>query len=197
MTSSLKFPRTCTYWSQKFEVPVVCQNLSHDRFSQIQLSLKFLIYDDVELETKMTDHLCKARSLLETVCQQCLKLEQEKFLSIDEQTIQFAGRYNLKQYIPNRPNSLRLKDFVLAGSLGLVCNFTIYQGKTTFFPDLQSKGLGTAAVLHLLEEMKENSRLYFDRYFTSIWLLKEFTAAKVNATRTVMKNHLEGGPVKN
>jgi hypothetical protein len=110
------------------------KNLSQDRFFTIRRNLKFLVYDDVEPETKTTDRLWKVRPLLEALRQQYLTLKRELFLSIYEQMIPFAGGWNLKQYVPNKSNTLGLKNFVLAGSSGLAYDFTIYQGKKNFTP---------------------------------------------------------------
>ena len=92
----------------------------------------------------------------------------DQFLRIDDQVIPFAGKCDLKQHIPNKSNAHELKNFVVARSSRLVNDFTIYQGKTTFPPDLQNNGLRTVAVFHLSKEVKEGSYLCFDRYFTSI-----------------------------
>ena len=110
--------------------------------------------------------------------------------------IPFAGRCSLKQYVPNKPNPLGLKNFVLAGSSGLVYDFVIYQGKTTFVPELQAKGLSSATLLRLCQNLIEGAYLFFDRYFTSISLLEKLSEKRINATGTLMKNRLEGLPAK-
>ena len=194
--SNLKFPRLRMFWSKKFRVPIICEKMPRDWFFKLRQNVKFLLYDEVDEDTKRNDRLWKVRPLLSFVRYECLKLEREQFVCIDEQMIPFAGRCSLKQYVPNKPNPLGLKKFVLAGSSGLVYDFVIYQGKTTFVPELQAKGLSSAAVLHLCQDLSEGSYLFFDRYFTSISLLEKLSEKRINATGTLMKNRLEGLPAK-
>jgi hypothetical protein len=110
--------------------------------------------------------------------------------------IPFAGQCSLKQYVLDKPNPLGLKKFVLAGSSGLVYDFVIYQGKTTFVPELQAKGLSSATLLHLCQNLIEGAYLFFDRYFTSISLLEKLSEKHRNAPSTLLKNRFEDLPAK-
>ncbi|KAK2712116.1 hypothetical protein QYM36_010969 [Artemia franciscana] len=148
------------------------------------------------LRARATDRLWSVRPLLEEIRKMCIFFERGEFMSIDEQMIPFFGRSSMKQFVPNKPNSLCLKNFMLADSSGLVYDFIIYLEKTTFLEHLQVKGLGSACVLHLIKGMKEETSLFFGRFFTSIKFLQDIDPLKIKEEGTLMKNHLEGAPVK-
>jgi hypothetical protein len=45
--------------------------------------------------------------------------------------IPFYRKTSLRQYLPNKPNPVSLKNFVLANPKGLILDFEIYQSATT------------------------------------------------------------------
>lgn len=77
-------------------------------------NLKAANDDLVTEDAKKADRLWKVRPVLERVRSACLKLRRECEVSIDEQMIPFSGTTSLKQYVPNKPNPVGLKSFVLA-----------------------------------------------------------------------------------
>lgn len=62
--------------------------------------------------------------------------------------VPFTARCNLRQVVRNKPSTVRLKNFVLITSEGLMLDFHIYQGAKTIFGD-SPLGLGPSVVLHL------------------------------------------------
>ncbi|KAL4126171.1 hypothetical protein QTP88_010397 [Uroleucon formosanum] len=66
---------------------------------------------------------------------------EKKNVSIDEQMIPFKGHLNIKQYMKGKPCSWGIKNFVMCGASGLMCNFILYQGKTTEFDQQFLKNL--------------------------------------------------------
>lgn len=105
--------------------------------------------------------------------------------------IPFSGSCGIRQYCPNKPNPVGLKAFVLANPNGMVCDFIVYQGSTTF-PDEASAGfgLGENAVLHITRTLVPGHILYFDRYFTSLKLVKELSTRGFRCSGTIMKNRI-------
>lgn len=105
--------------------------------------------------------------------------------------IPFTGCCHLKQYVKNKPRPVGLKMFLLTTSNGLALDFEIYQGQTTRLiqPEL---GLGPASVLSLAETLPPGSFIFFDRYFTTIPLLKALSERKIEATGTITGNRIKG-----
>jgi hypothetical protein len=152
-----------------------------------------VVYDgDVTEETRKEDKLWKVRPLLDQLRQGCLKQIRAKNVSIDEQMIPFSGACHVRQYVPNKPTPVGLKNFVLADSGGLVLDFVIYQGATTFLSsdDTSDLNAGGVVVAQLGNSLPEGCHIFCDRYFTSISLIDHMYAKKIHVTGTVMKNQL-------
>ena len=114
-------------------------------------------------------------------------------VSIDDQMIPFSGSTSVKQYVPNKPNPIGLRSFVLANPDGLILDFRIYVGQDTF-SDVSSErgviGLGAKAVLALSSTLAAGTVIYCYRYFTSIPLLDELTKKQLLCTGTIQKNRI-------
>lgn len=109
-----------------------------------------------------------------------MALDGPNCFCIDEQIL-FLGRSGLEQYVPNKTIPVGLKRFVLAGKDGVIYDFEVHKGKETF-PDV---GLGMAgkSVIQLSETVIPSSTLYFDRWFSSVPLVKQLVKKQVFATR--------------
>jgi len=98
----------------------------------------------------------------------------------------------MKQYVPNKPNPVGLKNFVAARPDGLVVDFVVYQGANSFqpFPPELKLGVGGTVVSHLSESFTGGTRIYCDRYFTSLPLIDHMLKKSIYVTGTMMKNRL-------
>jgi len=166
--------------------------MTRDRFFKIRSSLKAVIDSDVSDETRKQDRLWKVRPLLNRVCDGCLRLARGRDIAIDEQMVPFTGACQLKQYVPNKPNPVGLKNFVAACPDGLVVDFVLYQGANSFkaFPPELKLGIGGTVVAHLAETLDKGTHVYCDRYFTGIHLLEFLRTKDIYVTGTVMKNRV-------
>ncbi|XP_028171696.1 piggyBac transposable element-derived protein 3-like, partial [Ostrinia furnacalis] len=189
--ASLNYPRIRMYWETKYRVPMIADSMPRNRFLQLRNSLKFVYDDDVSREDRAKDKLWKIRPLLDKVVNGCRKQVKQKCLSIDEMIVPFTGQCGIKQYVPGKPNPTGLKAFVLANPNGIVCNFKIYQGQTTY-PNYDDTdfGLGMKAVLDLAENLAPGHILYFDRYFTTVKLTEELLSKNLLCAGTIMKNRI-------
>lgn len=88
--------------------------------------------NDVSNEARQSDRIWKIRPLVNRVLQGCRNQPRDQEVCIDEMMIPFSGTCSLKQFVPNKPNPVGLKVFVLANPNGIICDFRIYEGKTTF-----------------------------------------------------------------
>lgn len=186
----LQYPLIRMYWQKKWQVPVICNAMTRDRFFKLRSSLKIVFDNDISPEFRQKDRLWKVRPLLESVRQGCLKQPRATHIAVDEMIVPFEGRCALKQFVKGKPNPVGIKVFVLANPNGIVCDFIPYQGESTFKEEFKQYGLGTAAVLSLIESLHPGHVLYFDRYFTSPKLADELYKRDFRFTGTVMVNRL-------
>ncbi|GBP44035.1 Chimeric ERCC6-PGBD3 protein [Eumeta japonica] len=114
----------------------------------------------------------------------CIKFPRLKMIWSEKyKSVRFEGSRK-----KNKPRPAGLKNFVLTTYKGQVLDFEIYQGSTTNLPDSDNFGVGASVVLRLANTLPEGSFLYFDRYFSSLPLMKELTKRKLEGTGTLMAN---------
>jgi hypothetical protein len=105
--------------------------------------------------------------------------------------IPFAESCGIKQYCPNKINPVGLKAFVLSNTDGLVVDFTVYQGYTTY-PELEKSGftLREKAVLSLADSLVPGHIIFFDRYFSTVRLANELIKRGIGCTGTLQSNRV-------
>ncbi|KAJ2940718.1 hypothetical protein O0L34_g14666 [Tuta absoluta] len=189
--SCINYPTLRMYWSKEFRIPIIANSMPRNRYFILRNAVKVVLDEEVSTVQRQADKLWKVRPLIDAVLKGCQLQEKTKDLSIDEMMIPFQGACGLKQYCPGKPNPVGLKAFVLATPDGLVCNYHIYQGNTTY-PDLEgsSYGLGEKAVLTLTKDLVPGHIIYCDRYFTSEKLLDGLKDQGLMCTGTLMKNRI-------
>ncbi|KAL3201361.1 hypothetical protein MRX96_042961 [Rhipicephalus microplus] len=161
--------------------------MPRDRFFLLRSNLCCQLDDDIS-DDKKSERLWKVAPFVEMVRKGCLGLERPNCFCVDEQVIPFSGRCPMKQYIPNKPNPVGLKNFVLAGKDGLIYDFAIYKGKE-MFPDF-GLGISGNSVLKLVKTVPACSTLYCDRWFSSVGLMDELMKKGIFGTGTLMKNRM-------
>ncbi|GBN03609.1 hypothetical protein AVEN_201866-1 [Araneus ventricosus] len=110
--------------------------------------------------------------------------------------IPFTERCRLRQYVPNKPNPLALKNFVLSAR-GLVIDFIIYDGKGCVSPeDKRNYVLGGGMVKRLSAIPQDATHvLCTDRYFTGI-KFAEYLLDNIYMVGTINNNRLSNAQNK-
>ena len=194
LASCLGYPRIRMFWASVTRVPRIADTMSRNRYFKLRSNIKVVNDVDVSEEDRKADRLWKVRPLLNAVREGCLQQKRETKVSIDEQMIPFSGTSQLKQYVPNKPNPVGLKNFVLANPNGLVLDFRIYAGKETFSDistDNDKLGLGGKVVVCLTQSMPKGSVVFCDRYFTTVALVDDLLKRGIYCTGTIMKNRIQ------
>ncbi|KAH8018627.1 hypothetical protein HPB51_009495 [Rhipicephalus microplus] len=182
------YPRIRFFWKKGLAVSSVADTMPRDRFFLLRSNLCCQLDDDISDDDRKSQRLWKVAPFVEMVRKGCLGLERSNCFCVDEQVIPFSGRCPMKQYIPNKPNPVGLKNFVLAGKDGLIYDFAIYKGKETF-PDF-GLGISGNSVLKLVETVPACSTLYCDRWFSSVSFMDELMKKGIFGTGTLMKNRM-------
>lgn len=104
--------------------------------------------------------------------------------------VPFTGTCAVKQHVPNKPNPVGLKEYVLANHNGIVCDFTVYQGKTTYSNNQELKEFYQceSTVLQLTRYLVPG--LYVDRFFNSVRLADELLKKGIRLTGTIRKDRI-------
>lgn len=188
---ALNFPSLRMYWEMKWRVPVIADNMSRNRFLLIRNSIKMVFDEDISDAIRSKDKLWKVRPLIDQIQKGCRKQEKEQRLSLDEMIIPFSGSCGIRQFCPGKPNPVGLKAFVLANPNGLVVDFHIYEGSTTY-PELEGHDLYNCekAVISLVDSLVPGHIIYFDRYFTTVRLAKQLASKGIGCTGTIQKNRI-------
>lgn len=185
----IPYPQLPMYWRANMKLLMISEVMSRDRFLALRNAFHVVETDDAPPE-EAQNPLWKVQPVITRVQNACTKLERVPgYYSIDEQMIPFTGRCKLRQVVKNKPRPVGLKNFVLTTSGGLMLDFAIYQGAKSTFGDTPL-GLGPSVILHLAKSVPPGSCLYFDRYFTTVPLIKQLHAQKLHGTGTIMLNRL-------
>lgn len=186
----IKYPRLKMIWSDKYRCDQIANAMSRERFFLLRTNLHCVDITAVnQTEEQAKNRLWRVQPVIDAVRNRCLQLPRDAGnYSIDEQMIPFEGRCDMKVVVKNKPRPAGLKNFVLTTYKGQVLDFEIYQGSTTKLPDSENFGVGAAVVLRLANTLPEGSFLYFDRYFSSLPLMKELVKRKLEGTGTLMAN---------
>ncbi|XP_049790112.1 piggyBac transposable element-derived protein 3-like [Schistocerca nitens] len=165
--------------------------MARDRYYKLQNKLH--IVNNFE-EHGGNDKLWKVRPVIVAFRNKCISLLRSQHLSVDEQMIPFTGRCNMRTYVPNKPNPLGLKNFILASSDGLVLDFAVYNGKETIPESDQNEHELGVSILKLLARtvpIDYSHVIYSDRFFTSSKSVQLLLDRNIFQTGTLMANRIK------
>ncbi|XP_055909332.1 piggyBac transposable element-derived protein 4-like [Eupeodes corollae] len=184
-----RVPSSKDYWSKNVSLrnEAIQNAISRDRFVMLISKMYFAPPEKPDGAEK-TYYI---GDIVECLKHRFLRARQDSpFQSIDESMTKFKGRSSLKQYMPLKPTKRGIKMWLRCDALsGYTYDFNIYSGRE----EQVLKGtLGERVVNTLAETIKEKDvTLCFDRFFTSIYLLKSLKQA---ALGTIMTNR-KGLPI--
>lgn len=186
-----KLPRVRMYYKKSLKIPAATI-LPRDRFFKLRNYIHLVNNFEITEESKKQNRLWKVQPIIDALRRKCTTLPHTKELSIDEQMIPFTGKSVLRQYVKNKPNPVGLKNFVLATPQGLVLDFFVYQGASTWpagkpEPEL---GIGGSVVKKLSQDVRPGSTIFMDRYFTSCPLFDYLRERDINAVGTILNKRM-------
>ncbi|CAH2002401.1 unnamed protein product [Acanthoscelides obtectus] len=197
----VQMPAIEDYWAIETRYSIIADVMPVKRFKKLRRRIHF----QENNTDPQGDRLFKIRPLIEKLRQKCIAIEEEGLFSIDEMMIACKGKKtgSLRQYMPKKPKKWGFKMFVRAGVSGIVQDFLIYTGSSTFDEILFSKeeqqmGLGAKVVLVLCRTIQkpEESFVYFANFFCSLELIEYLKKNKKLASLgTIRSNRLRGCPL--
>ncbi|KAF3840286.1 hypothetical protein F7725_019003 [Dissostichus mawsoni] len=99
-----------------------------------------------------------------------------------------------------KPNPVGIKNFVCATADGIVLDFDLYQGKGALLEQVEEEevglGLGGLVLARLCQTLHRGTKVYCDRFFTSIRGVEQMMKKEMYITGTIMKNRLAGAKEK-
>uniref|UniRef100_A0A3Q3QJ73 PiggyBac transposable element-derived protein domain-containing protein n=1 Tax=Monopterus albus TaxID=43700 RepID=A0A3Q3QJ73_MONAL len=191
--SCVSYPQLRMFWSSALRIPAISDKLKRDRFFKLRKHLKVVIDSDISEDMRKADKFWKTRPFIDRILKGCLLQARPECVSIDEQMIPFTGACPFRQYVPLKPNPVGMKNFVLATAGGIVLDFEVYQGANSLrsqIQDAEELGLGVLVIARLAKTLHPGTKVYCDRFFTSMKAVDQMLEKQVYLTGTIMKNRV-------
>uniref|UniRef100_A0A671W251 PiggyBac transposable element-derived protein domain-containing protein n=1 Tax=Sparus aurata TaxID=8175 RepID=A0A671W251_SPAAU len=197
------FPAIDDYWSTESRFSLIADIMPRRRFKLLRLYLHF---NDNQQCDGSPDRFYKVGPLFDMLRQQCLLISSTYQHSVDEVMVAYkgTGAGSLRQYIANKPDKWGFKLFCRASSYGIIHDFTLYQGASTFFNvDLteqeEALPLGAKIVTTLCNTitLPRLSVVFCDNFFTSFDLVQNLQEnLGIRCIGTVRHNRMGGATLK-
>ncbi|KAM8743645.1 piggyBac transposable element-derived protein 3-like isoform 2-T2 [Acanthopagrus schlegelii] len=195
LMSCIRYPTIRMYWSKALKITAITDKFTRARFFKLRGAIKVVIDDDVPEDLKKSDKFWKVRPFLDRILRGCRSLNRPDCASIDEQMIPFTGACPSRQYLPMKPNPVGIKNFVCATADGIVLDFELYQGSNSLIEKVEESeglGLGSLVIERLCQTLQRGTKVYCDRFFTTIKGAQRMLEKELYITGTIMKNRLAG-----
>ena len=102
MMGIINMPTYHYYWDSETRIGLIADAMSHNRYKALRRSIH--VADNTFRDSRKNDKLFKIRPILEKLRENCLKIEPEPVMSIDEQIIPAKTRRSgIRQYNPKKP----------------------------------------------------------------------------------------------
>lgn len=191
--SIIAFPVYRMYWANETRYNPIADIMSRNRYQQLRELIH--VSDNLKKDESgnKDNKLYKIQPVLEHVRNNCIKIEPEREHSIDEQIIPAKTKYSgIRQYNPKKPVKWGFKNFVRAGSSGIMYDFFLYTGKVK-----DTKVTGTYVVETLLETLPRmrNFKVFYDNWFSSVPLCVALKRSGYLATATLRSDRTKNCPL--
>ncbi|XP_035222613.1 piggyBac transposable element-derived protein 3-like [Stegodyphus dumicola] len=163
--------------------------MSRNHFQKLKYYLYFV--DNGTVSQHAQDRSFKVKPLFAVLNNNFMKFGHfSANLRIDEMIVMYYSRNSLKQFILDKPIRFGYKRWALCGSEGYCYNFSLYCSKES--DARNDTPLGRRFVMKLTQNIVNPSSytLYFDNFFTSIYLLKSLGKQGFRATVTIRENRI-------
>uniref|UniRef100_A0A3Q3JQ84 PiggyBac transposable element-derived protein domain-containing protein n=1 Tax=Monopterus albus TaxID=43700 RepID=A0A3Q3JQ84_MONAL len=193
LMSCIQYPKIRMYWSKTLRFTAITDRFTRDRFFKLRKSVKVVVDDDVPEDLKKSDKFWKVRPFLDQILQGCRSQTRPECVSIDEQMIPFTGACPCRQCLPMKPNPVGIKNFVCATADGIVLDFDLYQSRDALLDQVEETeglGLGSLVMTHLCQTLHRGTKVYCDRFFTSIQGAEQMMKKELYMTEQMMKQEL-------
>ncbi|XP_015113011.1 piggyBac transposable element-derived protein 3-like [Diachasma alloeum] len=166
--------------------------MTHERFSLIQKYLH--LADNCQMpppDSPNFDLLYKVRPILNLAQKFKTVMNPQRGLAIDEAMIAYKGKFPTRQYMRDKPDKWGFKMWAIAESKsGYMLDISPYLGKKEVVR--KELLLGEQVVLQLSEAFRDiYYHIYFDNFFTSVFLMEELLKYNIYACGTVRSNRRE------
>ncbi|CAF2053332.1 unnamed protein product [Rotaria magnacalcarata] len=177
-------PSIRDYWDPETKIILVSETMTQKRFEFLR---RFIHFNDNAQQMNSNDRFYKIRPIFDLLRHNCLQIEPTRQQSVDEVMIAYKGTRagNLRQYIANKPDKWGFKLFCRGSSNGIIHDFILYQGQTTFtcsnLSEEEHKMLMGAKVVTLLCKTLSNpgncTVVYGDNFFTDLKLISHLKSS--------------------
>lgn len=197
------FPAIDDYWCIESRFSVIADIMPRRRFKLLR---RYLHFNDNQQCNGSPDRFYKIRPLFDMLRQQCLLISSTYQHSVDEVMVAYKGTRagSLRQYIANKPDKWGFKLFCRASSSGIIHDFLLYQGASTFFnvaltEQEEALLLGSKLVTTLCKTitLPRLSVVFCDNFFTSFDLVQNLQEnLSIRCIGTVQPNRMGGATLK-
>ncbi|XP_045889736.1 piggyBac transposable element-derived protein 3 isoform X2 [Micropterus dolomieu] len=199
LMSCVPYQQIRMFWSNSLRIPAVSDKIKRDRFFKLRQHLKIVIDDDISEEMRRVNKFWKVWPFMDRIRKGCLLQARPEWVSIVEQMIPFTGACPFRQFVPLEHNPVGMKNFVLASAGGIVLDFEVYQGAKALsaqVQDTEGLGLGALVIARLSETLRSGTKVYCDRWFTTMKAVDQMLDKQVYLTGMVLKNRVSKAQVK-
>eukprot|EP00795_Rhopilema_esculentum_P011163 gene11163-20060_t len=192
----VKMPKYNSYWAGETKYSPIADVMALNRYRKLRQFLHANDNSEKDNPESKGNKLYKIDPILQSLRENCQKIEQEEFQSIDEQIVPAKTKFSgIRQYNPKKPHKWGFKNFVRAGQSGMIYDFFFYTGAAS------AGGEKTSAknvVLKLCENVLTgcNYKVFFDNWFATLDLCLVLKERGILTTATIRNNRLAGCTLK-